>query len=159
MEQSQEVKEWISEILGITLPDLSLYELLRDGVVLCNLINKIKNVKKSKFPSLKKINFFQMENICYFIENARILGVPDSENFLTVDLFENKNIQQVILCIYSLSRNLYRNGMTDLRMIGPKIVEPTKITFTEEQLDEAKRAVSLQYGDIGRCEKKRETRN
>lgn len=154
--QTDEIKNWISEILEIELEDLPLYELLRDGVILCKLINKINNVKKSKFPSLKQFSFFQMENICYFIENARKLGVPDSENFQTVDLYENKNIQQVIYCIYSLSRNLYKNGRTDLPMIGPKLTSPTKIVFTNEQLNEAKKAVSLQNGTILKCDKKKE---
>lgn len=144
--QVQEVKGWLSAILETDLPEGGLYEILEDGVILCNVINKIRGITNSVFPGKMKISFKKMENICYFIENARELGVPDSENFQTIDLYENKNIQQVILCIYSLSRNLYKNGRTDLPVIGPKLTAQQKITFNKEQVEEAKRTISLQYG-------------
>ena len=38
---------------------------------------------------------FQMENINAFTEAARRYGVPDSENFQTVALFEGQNMKQV----------------------------------------------------------------
>ncbi|KAI5171449.1 transgelin [Pancytospora epiphaga] len=141
----REVKGWIGEILGQDLGSGDLHDMLKDGVVLCNLINKITG-KPSKFPNNSKASFIQMENICYFINQAKQMGVPDSENFLTVDLFEGKNMCQVVCCIYSLSRNLHKNGRTDLPLIGPRLTEEVKITFNKAQLDEAKRTVSLQYG-------------
>lgn len=149
--EETEVREWIAEILKEKLPGGSLSELLKDGVVLCNMVNVILSgdaFANTKCPSRSSLSFFQMENIAYFIEKAKMLGVPDSENFQTIDLFEGKNIKQVCTCIYSLSRNLYKNGRTDIRVIGPKLVERVPITFTKEQLDEAKRTVSRQYGSI-----------
>ncbi|ELA41660.1 uncharacterized protein VICG_01293 [Vittaforma corneae ATCC 50505] len=149
--EEAEIKEWMAEILQEKLAEGPLSVVLRDGVVLCNMINAILSkdaFAKIKCPSRSSLSFFQMENIAYFIEKARMLGVPDSENFQTIDLFEDKNIKQVYTCIYSLSRNLYKNGRTDIRVIGPKLVEKVSITFTKEQLDEAKRTVSRQYGSI-----------
>lgn len=108
------------------------------------------HLHSTKCPSRSQLGFFQMENIAYFISKARDLGVPDCENFLTIDLFEGKDLRQVFTCIYSLSRNLYKNGRTDIRVIGPKLVEKVPISFTKEQLDEAKRTVSRQYGSISK---------
>lgn len=149
-----EVREWIEEILGEKLLEKPLPAALRSGVVLCKTVNKIlekgrgKDRADLKCPNMSQLEFFQMENIAYFIEKARELGVPDSENFQTIDLFEEKGMKQVYTCICSLSRNLYKNGRTDIRVIGPKLVEKVSITFTQEQLDEAKRATSRQYGSI-----------
>ena len=145
--EETEVKNWISEVLKEEVEDIPLHSLLKDGVLLCNLINKINNTS-SKYPNKSKSNFVQMENIHYFIQNARNLNVPDSENFQTIDLFEGKNMKQVIHCIYSLSRNLHKNGRADLPLIGPKLIDQVKINFTQKQLDDAKRTVSLQYGCI-----------
>jgi len=146
MEVENTVKNWIEEVLGEKLPNEPLKDSLKDGVILCNLVNRIMKVAESKFPVRSKIAFVQMENIVHFINAARELNVPDVENFLTVDLYEGKDMKQVLLCLTSLSRNLYKSGRTDLPVIGPKLAEGTKINFTQEQLDDAKRTISLQYG-------------
>ena len=95
-------------------------DVLKDGVVLCHLMNKIQP------NSIKRIaergtNFQLMENIqryfdTYYISDemkfpflrfqsaARKYGVPDEEIFQTADLFERRNINQVMLCLFSLGR-------------------------------------------------------
>ncbi|KAI5149206.1 transgelin [Enteropsectra breve] len=145
-QQEQEILVWISSILGRTVGNGNLHEALKDGVVLCELVKKITG-KASKFPKMSKAAFIQMENICYFIDSARELGVPDAENFQTIDLFEEKNMTQVMYCLSSLSRHLYKAGKTT-SIIGPKLAEEIKITFTDEQIKDAKRAVNLQYGYV-----------
>lgn len=147
--QEMEVRSWIEAILDMKLQEGTIHEVLKDGVILCQIINKISPTDGCRFPSLSKASFVQMENISYFIDSARQLGVPDSENFSTVDLFEGKNIKQVMVCLSSLSRNLVKGGRTDLPVIGPRLVDTISIHFSKEQLDDAKRAVSLQYGYIG----------
>ena len=151
MTEEQEISQWMTEILEKPLPEGELSEVLKNGCLLCELINKILSNDSSitlKNPTKSTLGFFQMENIEYFIQRARECGVPDSENFQTIDLYEGKNMKQVINCIYSLSRNLYKNGRKDIRVIGPKLVEKVPIVFTKEQLDEAKRTISGQYGHM-----------
>lgn len=151
MKEEQEIREWIEEITVEKLPQGSFADIMKDGVVLCKLVNIILATEASvaiKCPSRSNLSFFQMENIAYFINKAKMLGVPDDECFQTIDLYEAKNLKQVFTCLYSLSRNLYKRGRTDIRVIGPKLVEKTPITFTEDQLNEAKRTVSLQYGFV-----------
>lgn len=151
MQEENEIREWIGEIIKRDLPKGPLDEVLKDGIVLCDLMNTILSKDPTldlKCPKRSPLGFVQMENIEYFIEKARAMKVPDFENFQTIDLFEGKNMKQVYTCIYSLSRNLYRNGRSDIRVIGPKLTERVSISFTQDQLDEAKRTVSLQYGRI-----------
>ena len=151
MSDENEIREWISDITGHDIPTEPLSEVLKNGIVLCEVINTILSADKSiqlREPSKSGQGFLQMENIGYFIQKAGVCGVPASENFQTVDLFEGKNMRQVLTCISSLSRNLYKNGRKDLKVIGPKLVEKQQIQFTESQLDEAKRTISGQYGPM-----------
>lgn len=51
-----------------------------------------------------------MENISIFLRGAEALGVPKYDLFQTVDLFEKKNMTQVIDSIFSLSRYGFKAG-------------------------------------------------
>jgi len=102
----QAVTGWIVDVTGEDFASKgvdTLASYLQDGQVLCNLVNKI-------FPErIKKINtmqapFKKMENITYFTDVAREIGVPESSMFATPDLFEEKNMGSVITCIYTFAR-------------------------------------------------------
>lgn len=78
-------------------------EVLKDGQVLCRLINKIKP------GSVAKVNesggqFKMMENINNFQKALKGYGVPDIDVFQTVDLFEKKDISQVTNTIFAIGR-------------------------------------------------------
>lgn len=97
--------------MGEPLPAGDFADVLKDGVILCKLINKIQpgSVKKfkEKVTHSKEITeltgrlllqgpaFMLMENVQSFIQAAKKYGVPDEEMFLTPDLFEGKNLSQV----------------------------------------------------------------
>mmetsp|Transcript_17434 Transcript_17434/g.42385 ORF Transcript_17434/g.42385 Transcript_17434/m.42385 type:complete len:122 (+) Transcript_17434:173-538(+) len=51
--------------------------------------------------------FPMRENIASFCDACRVLGVPDRDNFTTQDLFEGRNMRQVMVCMFSLSRQCY----------------------------------------------------
>jgi hypothetical protein len=94
-----EVIQWIETIIGSKKGDQSIGDWLKDGKVLCELANKIQP------GSVKKVNssampFKMMENITYFTDFARSVGVPENTMFATVDLYEEKNIVSVINCLY-----------------------------------------------------------
>jgi len=61
-EQEAEVLAWIEAVLGEKLPPGNYEDILRDGVVLCNLINKLAPGSVKKIQS-KGTNFQLMENI------------------------------------------------------------------------------------------------
>lgn len=92
--KDKEAQAWIEEFLGFKFPAGQLYEdVLKDGVVLCKLINKIKP------GSVNKINeggatFKLMENVNNFQLALKNYGIPDIDVFQTVDLFEKKDIGQ-----------------------------------------------------------------
>jgi len=98
-----EVVKWVEDIVGADKAkgDQSLHEWLKSGQVLCHLLNAIKP------GTVKKVNtmnapFKQMENITYFMDGARALGVPEYAMFGTPDLYEEKNMDSVTKCIFTL---------------------------------------------------------
>ncbi|KAE8751569.1 hypothetical protein FOCC_FOCC001816 [Frankliniella occidentalis] len=145
-ELAQECLEWIKVVTGEnfnTSGDMdNFYEILRDGTLLCRLINTLQP------GSIKKINESQMafkcmENINGFLENARTMGVPAQETFQTVDLWEKQNLNSVVICLQSLGRKAHNYGKPS---IGPKEAEKNVRQFSEEQLRAGQGVISLQYG-------------
>jgi hypothetical protein len=63
-----------------------------------------------------------MENINAFLDALIKLGVPKHETFQTVDLYEGKNVVQVIDCIFAFSRHAVASGFQG-PLLGPKLAE------------------------------------
>lgn len=61
-EQEQEVLNWISAVLGEPLPSAAYEDYLKDGIVLCKLINKLSPGSVKKIQE-RGTNFQLMENI------------------------------------------------------------------------------------------------
>ena len=59
------------------LVENSLHQSLKDGILLCQMINKLKPNAIQRI-SLRALPFLQMENISNFIEAAKDLGIKDS---------------------------------------------------------------------------------
>jgi hypothetical protein len=95
-----EVITWIETIIGEKKGDQTLQEWLKDGAILCKLANAVKpgSVKKVNESSLA---FKQMENITFFMNAARDMGVPESQMFGTPDLYEDKNMGTVVTGLFA----------------------------------------------------------
>eukprot|EP01102_Stenamoeba_stenopodia_P008013 TRINITY_DN2270_c0_g1_i1.p1 TRINITY_DN2270_c0_g1~~TRINITY_DN2270_c0_g1_i1.p1 ORF type:complete len:143 (+),score=45.37 TRINITY_DN2270_c0_g1_i1:107-535(+) len=96
------VREWIQAVLGEPL-GADLHESLKSGVILCNLVNKIrpgvvKNIQKGKAP------FIVMENINAYLNACAALGLPATDLFQTVDLYEAKNMVAVLTNLHALGK-------------------------------------------------------
>ncbi|KAJ3038288.1 Calponin-3 [Rhizophlyctis rosea] len=143
-EREAQARQWLEEVSGTQFPSESFHESLKDGVILCEAINKI--VPLANLPQIKiaksKMPFKQMENIHTFLERMKALGVPSYETFQTVDLYEAKNINQVIDSIFALSRNAEKHGFDGPRL-GPKLAAKAERNFSEEQLAQGRAAVPL----------------
>ncbi|XP_076057902.1 muscle-specific protein 20 [Oratosquilla oratoria] len=131
-ELEAEVAAWIEAVMGEKLPPGNLDDVLKDGVVLCHLMNKIQP------NSVKKIqtsggSFKLMENIQRFQEAVKKYGVPHEEIFQTADLFEKRNIPQVIISIYALGRYTQKHPEYTGPSLGPKMAEEHKREWNEDQ--------------------------
>merc|ERR1711956_128038 len=142
----QEVRDWIEAVLEEPLPAGDYEEVLKDGVVLCRMMNKIVPDAIKKFKQ-KGPAFLLMENVQTFLAAAKKYGVPDEEVFQTPDLFEERNIPQVVLCLFSLGRATQKHPEYTGPSIGPKMATKNERNFTDEQIRQGRDAtIGLQSG-------------
>ncbi|KAI7870160.1 kinase-like domain-containing protein [Spinellus fusiger] len=95
--------DFINRTMGTLMNIDELYSMLKDGVLLCNLVNKlrpgtIKNVAQ------KNLTFVRMDNILRFLEGARQLGLEKAQLFQAIDLYEAKDMTAVIHTIAALAQ-------------------------------------------------------
>jgi hypothetical protein len=116
----KQVTDWIGQIVGDHIGDRKPEAWLHDGLVLCKLANTIKpgSIKK---PNTSTMVFKQRENITFFQKFAREVGVPEASMFGTDDLFDAKNMNSVIKCIFTLGGVLQ---VTTPEFSGPKLGNP-----------------------------------
>ncbi|KAL9642979.1 hypothetical protein ABK040_010671 [Willaertia magna] len=143
-EKESEVKEWIEAVTGERFASNDFQESLKDGILLCKLINKIKPGAIKKVNT-SKLPFMQMENIGEFLKAAQTLGLQKHDAFMTVDLFEGKNIPQVIQSLFIFGSVVQKLPGYKLPRLGLKMAEKKEIEFTEEQLRKSAAQVGLQY--------------
>lgn len=146
--QAEEAKVWMEAVTGETLKgDASsgnLVEVLKDGAFLCKVINVLQPGSVRKVNA-SKMAFKQMENIGNFLAGCEAYGVPRTDMFQTVDLYEGQNMPQVINGIFALGRKARAKGF-DGPTIGPKEATGQKRDFTQEQLQAGKGVIGLQMG-------------
>ncbi|XP_042883212.1 myophilin-like [Penaeus japonicus] len=145
-EQAAECLEWIAVITSADINKSgdadNFYETLKNGQLLCQVINALKpgQIKKIQTSAMA---FKCMENINAFVEGAKACGVPTQETFQTVDLWERQNLNSVVICLQSLGRKGSQFGKPS---IGPKESEKNVRHFSDEQLRASEGIVNLQYG-------------
>jgi len=140
-----EVLSWIEAVLGEKLPNGEYEEILKNGVVLCKLMNKLLPGSVSRINETGT-HFKMMENINAFQVAAKKFGVPEIDVFQTVDLWEKRNIPQVTQCIMALGRACYIHPEWPGPFLGPKPAEQNVREFSDEQLRAGEAVISLQYG-------------
>lgn len=87
----KDAQDWVESITGLQIGD-SFGEGLKDGVILCNLVNKIHPGIVPRIEVKSKIKFRLMENVSNFLKACRTIGVSEFDLFETVDLFELKDL-------------------------------------------------------------------
>eukprot|EP01102_Stenamoeba_stenopodia_P009775 TRINITY_DN2897_c0_g3_i1.p1 TRINITY_DN2897_c0_g3~~TRINITY_DN2897_c0_g3_i1.p1 ORF type:complete len:763 (+),score=183.21 TRINITY_DN2897_c0_g3_i1:412-2700(+) len=101
-ELEQAEREWIELVLGEKFPKPSFAESLKDGVLLCKLLNKIKAGTVQRINSTKLNKFKCMENLVYYIQACIGLGLPQDHIFDPADLFDEKNLNLVLTNIQTV---------------------------------------------------------
>lgn len=145
-EQEAEAQHWVETIIGCRFPPGVSYEdALRDGVILCTLMNRLRP------GSVTKINttggdYKMMDNLNQFQKACIEYGVPDVDLFQAVDLMDRKNIAQVTNTIFAIGRASYKHPEWRGPWLGPKPADEHKRHFTEEQLRAGEGLIGLQAG-------------
>ena len=137
-----EARTWIKQLLGESaLGTGTLHEELKSGVTLCHLINRVQPGCTVP-PSVSDKPFKQMENIGAYLDACSRIGVPAADTFHTVDLFEAKDIAQVVSQIHALGRVLQKQGF-DGPSLGARMSTESRRTFSAETLRAGDNAAPL----------------
>lgn len=102
LEEERILAEWIEKVTQQPRFDLSLFEWLHSGQILCHLVNRIrpKSVRVSRMLAPAK----KLENIKNFLLFASMIGVKKEELFEPNDLFERNNLAKVVTCLYAFAQ-------------------------------------------------------
>ena len=119
-----------------------LQEKLKDGIVLCKLMNVLQPNSIPKISDSQQ-PFKQMENINNFLSACEAYGCKRGDLFQTVSLYDGINMAEVLNGIFALGRKANQKGV---RGIGPKESEQNKRNFSEEKLREGNSHIGLQAG-------------
>ncbi|CAK5275652.1 unnamed protein product [Mycena citricolor] len=148
-----EAQQWIEgcldEELGFGVVDME--EELRNGVVLAKLVRVFRPEMAKKIYEAAKLVFRHSDNINYFFNFVRDIGLPESFIFELTDLYDKKNIPKVIYCIHALSHLLARRGMAE--RIGNLL---GALKFSDDQLRQAQKGLNdagvtmPNFGSVGK---------
>ncbi|KAF7288236.1 RAS GTPase-activating protein [Mycena chlorophos] len=126
-----EAQQWIEGCLGreLSFGVVEMEDGLRNGVVLAQLVQVFRPAAVKKIYEAPKLDFRHSDNINYFFNFVREVGLPEGFIFELTDLYDMKNLPKVIYCIHALSHLLARRGMA--QRIGNLI---GRLEFSEDQL-------------------------
>lgn len=105
-----EILAWIAELTGEPTPKGEYEAVLKDGVLICKLMEKIQPGSIGKINQAtdgKDLTHFKMvENISKFLNAILAYGVPELDIFKADDLVDHRNIPAVTSTICALGRTV-----------------------------------------------------
>ncbi|TMS10315.1 Calponin-3 [Larimichthys crocea] len=143
-QKEEELRLWIEDITGASIgPDFQ--KGLKNGVILCELINKLapNSVKKVNQSAL---NWHQLENLTNFIKAITVYGLKPHDIFEANDLFENGNMTQVQTTLLALASMAKTKGCQSRVDIGVKYADKQERMFDEEKMKAGQCVIGLQMG-------------
>jgi len=153
LERALECTEWMEAVLerkfefenGELKDQLDFATLLKDGSILCELINKIEPGSVKKINTMKA-PFKQRENIEMYLKACISYGLKEQDLFQVNDLYENKNLYMVVDNLYNLGGLIQKKGSWDGPNIGVKIASENKRNFDDDVMKAGQSVIGLQYG-------------
>lgn len=149
-----EAQQWIEGCLGEELEFgvVEMEDRLRNGVVLAKLVRAFQGEDAvRRIYEAPKLDFRHSDNINYFFNFVRRVGLPEGFIFELTDLYEKKNLPKVIYCIHALSHLLARRGMAE--RIGNLL---GRLQFSDDQLQKTQKGLKdagvtmPNFGNVGR---------
>ncbi|ENN80080.1 hypothetical protein YQE_03488, partial [Dendroctonus ponderosae] len=116
-EQEREAQAWIESVIGQRFPAVPYELALRDGIILCQLMNRLQPGIISKI-NVSGGDYKMMDNLSQFQNACVRYGVPDVDLFQTTDLWDQKNIALVTTTIFAIGRTCYKHPEAGEGMIG-----------------------------------------
>ncbi|XP_008290667.1 calponin-2 [Stegastes partitus] len=143
-QKEEELRIWIEDITGCSIgPDFQ--KGLKNGVILCDLINKLQpgSVKK---VNQSQLNWHQLENLTNFIKAITAYGLKPHDIFEANDLFESGNMTQVQTTLLALASMAKTKGCQSRVDIGVKYADKQERMFDDEKMRAGQCVIGLQMG-------------
>ena len=96
--RERELALWLADVLPAEKASLTggnLAAALKNGAVLCRVVQRIDGVVLPKFHDPPKFAFHELDNISLILRAIDRLGVPAAHLFSPLDLFESLNWPKV----------------------------------------------------------------
>ncbi|XP_009638351.1 calponin-2 [Egretta garzetta] len=141
-QKEAELRTWIESVTGQQIgPDFQ--KGLKDGVILCELMNKLQPNSVRKINRSAQ-NWHQLENLSNFIKAMASYGMNPVDLFEANDLFESGNLTQVQVCQPIPPRQAKTKGMQSGVDIGVKYSEKQQRNFDEAKMKAGQCVIGLQ---------------
>ena len=147
-ELEEDLRLWIAGTVECNpMQDVPFQSWLKDGTVLCNLVNTLKpGILKANMPHKTMLNPFRcMENIDAFISAIKEIGVPEASVCTTADLYDGSGMSQFQTCLLAVIDTASSKGLTSTDL-GIHIPEKQKRDWTKEELKAGDTIIGLQAG-------------
>jgi hypothetical protein len=119
-EYEKEIRSWIESVLGEKLPSPDTHLCLKNGVILCRLINTLRPGAIRKYTTTGKFHaLVEIENINFYLKACWQLGVPSTNVFIPSDLHQKRGMQSVLQNIAAL-RRVVGQGVTKTSTTSPQ---------------------------------------
>ncbi|XP_051719099.1 calponin-3b [Ctenopharyngodon idella] len=144
LQKEEELRYWIEDVTGMPIGE-NFQMGLKDGVILCELINKLQpgSIKKINHS---KLNWHKLENLGNFIKAILAYGLKPNDIFEANDLFENGNMTQVQTTLLALASMAKTKGMDTKVDIGVKYADKQTRNFDDEKMKAGQCVIGLQMG-------------
>uniref|UniRef100_A0A2K5IYJ4 Calponin n=1 Tax=Colobus angolensis palliatus TaxID=336983 RepID=A0A2K5IYJ4_COLAP len=143
-QKEAELRSWIQGLTSLSIsPDFR--KGLKDGTVLCTLINKLQQDSVPKINRSMQ-NWHQLENLSNFIKPMVREGMNTVDLFEASDLFESGNMRQVQVSLLALVGKAKTKRLQSGVDIGLKYWEKQKQNFDDATIKAGQCAIGLQMG-------------
>ncbi|KAM6956961.1 calponin-1 [Aplochiton taeniatus] len=143
-QKEEELRLWIQDLTGKKIGE-NFMEMLKNGVLLCELINILQPGSVKKISTSTQ-NWHQLENIGNFVRAITEYGLRPDDIFEANDLFENTNHTQVQCTLISLAGLAKSKGVHSKYDVGVKFADKQERRFAPEKLKEGRNIIGLQMG-------------
>uniref|UniRef100_A0A2K5UKC3 Calponin n=1 Tax=Macaca fascicularis TaxID=9541 RepID=A0A2K5UKC3_MACFA len=143
-QKEAELRTWIEGLTGLSIgPDFQ--KGLKDGTILCTLMNKLQPGSVPKINRSMQ-NWHQLENLSNFIKVMVSYGMNPVDLFKANDLFESGNMTQVQVSLLALAGKAKTKGLQSGVDIGVKYSEKQERNFDDATMKAGQCVIGLQMG-------------
>ena len=146
----EDLAAWLNRLMGVHITAQNFMDVLENGVVLCNLVQRVQEVcqqrkdeglleQEVRLPlgkvkchcEAERRSFYARDNVSKFIDFARALGVQEAVLFESNGLVNQTEPKEVILTLLDFARRAARCG-----------IEPPDLVTLENEIDKEEAATA-----------------